>query len=112
MNLNKLEKLIKEDMDINSLKIDASSRIKSLLEDYENNFLNESRDLLSAGAVFNELIIDYRSCYILLDKSYGAKPSCRFIFDLKESLDDIAVFTYEIEYDCYGNYSDDFFLLE
>ena len=81
-----------------------------MLEDYKNNFLIDSVKQLPKGVLFKDLKIEYRTTYIVLNKANGAKPSFRLVFDLIESQKEEELFTYEIEYNSNGKYSDDFFL--
>ena len=81
-----------------------------VLNNYESNFLQESVSQLPQGVLFSDLIIQYRVTHVLLKKAYGAGPSFRLVFDLLEPIDGEELFTYEIEYNSDGEYSDDHFL--
>lgn len=110
MNLTSIEEVFNEEYRFEDLKKKAITNIENMLSDYENNFLIDSIDQLPKDIMFKELRIEYRTTYIVLNKENGAKPSFRLVFDLIEPKNHKELFTYEIEYNSNGEYSDDFFL--
>lgn len=110
MNLIKFEDSFNEAYKYELMKKNAIKNIRELLDNYKENFLQESINKLPEDVRFSELKIIYRATYIILNKDNGAKPSFRLVFDLVEPIDDKELFTYEIEYNSNGEYSDDFFL--
>lgn len=110
MRLVNLERAFTEEYGLDKLKEKTIEGIKNVLDNYENNFLKDSIEQLPQGVLFKELKIEYRTTCLILNKANGAKPSFRLIFDLIAPQNGEELFTYEIEYNCDGEYSDDFFL--
>lgn len=110
MNLIDLERDFIKEVNLDGQIKTTTKDIRSLLNDYNNNFLSESISDLPLGLTFDKLVIQYRETYLLLNKSNGSGLSYRLVFVLVDPVQDEELFAYEIEFNSNGEYLDDFFL--
>ena len=107
MDLTKVEALFNELFDFNNLVRNATKYIENILLESDTNFLSE--EVTDEFCAFNKLRIEYNMTYLLINK-LTSMPSFRLKFHLIESNAEILKYVYEIEYNCSGEFLDEYFL--
>lgn len=107
MKLKKVETLFNELFDFDNLIKDATQYIEKTLLESDINFLSEDGE--DDTELFKELKVEYNRTNLLVN-NIGNMPYFRLEFYLFEDGNEIPKYTYEIEYTCSGEFSDEYFL--
>ncbi|URZ05801.1 hypothetical protein [Clostridium felsineum] len=104
MELKKIEELFNNMTDFNRLVEDASEYIKNILLESDNNFLSEN--ISDEVSSLKDLKVEYNRTHLLINEN-GRMPYFRLEFYLCDS--ENPKYIYEIEYNCSGEFSDEYF---
>lgn len=108
MNLKEIEMAFNEEVDFSNVLAKTTQYIKNTLLDSDNNFLSE--DVTDGFYDFSSLRIEYDKTYVLIDEVENNNPFFRLKFYLYKPDEKLPSYTYEIEYNCNGEFSDEYFL--
>lgn len=108
-DLRCLQDLFNEKFNFEHLKAESIEYIRGILNDCDNNFLAEEFDDYHKRHELKNLMIKYSSTNIIINRE-GFFPCFRIKFYLEEPYNGRDVFTYEIEYNTVGEFTDEYFI--
>ena len=107
MELKKVEQLFNQMSDFDNLKKNATEYIKNILLESDTNFL--SKEVTDEACSLKQLRVEYNRTHLLINES-GRMPYFRLEFYLYEYNSETPKYIYEIEYNCSGEFLDEYFL--
>lgn len=107
--LKKIEDLFNKYFDFNNLITQANKYIKETLPESDTNFLSEDDEIANESYPLKQLRIEYNKTHLLIN-NVGSMPYFRLEFYLYEQQAEYPKYIYEIEYNSYGEFLDEYFM--
>lgn len=107
MELKKVEQLFNQMFDFDNLIKKSVEYIKNILLESDTNFLCEG--VTDEGYSLKQLRVEYNRTHLLINES-RRMPYFRLEFYLYEYDSETPKYIYEIEYNCSGEFLDEYFL--
>lgn len=106
-DLRSIEKIFNEKFDFDNLMKITKEYVEKTLSECETNFLTEDEE--NKGYPFQELTVEYNRTCIFINEN-GSNPYFRINFYLYEPNCERPKFIYDVEYNCRGEFLDEYFL--
>lgn len=98
-----------KEFNFDKLVADTTEYIKNILKNSEDEFFIDYAKNEQEILELRKMNIQYNSTQLNINNE-GSKPTFTLKYNLYKSLDDSPSYTYEVEYNCYGEFLDEYFL--